>query len=57
MHHARALSDLRVWMCHLCSLVDAPAEKAGERRSVEPLRTNIPPLPPIAATARQYRLG
>ena len=56
MHHARALSDLRVWMCHLCSLVDAPAEKAGDGRS-EPLRTNIPPLPPIAATARQYRLG
>jgi hypothetical protein len=43
-------------MCHLCSLVDAPAEKAGDGRS-EPLRTNIPPLPPIAATARQYRLG
>jgi hypothetical protein len=58
VRYTRALSDLRVWMCHLCALVggvgdeereDAPAGAASS--------TTRPPLEPIRAVGKPYRLG
>ncbi len=55
MHYSRALSDLRVWMCHLCSLVGG----VGETADADPTSVlgALPPLEPIRAVGKPYRLG
>lgn len=59
MHYTRALSDLRVWMCHLCSIAggvgDAEGEDAAALAAV-PIGT-VPPLEPIRPVGKPYRLG
>jgi len=54
MHYGRALSDLRVWMCHLCSIVggvgDTDTRGDAEDRA-------LPPLDPVRAVGKPYRLG
>ena len=57
MHYGRALSDLRVWMCHLCSIVGGVGDS-----DVDPLREvagsgTLPPLDPVRAVGKPYRLG
>ena len=57
MHYGRALSDLRVWMCHLCSIVggvgDSDVDSMGEVAG----SGTLPPLDPVRAVGKPYRLG
>ena len=58
MHYSRALSDLRVWMCHLCSLVGGVGDEEAEDGTVRAGSiTGVPPLEPIRAVGKPYRLG
>lgn len=57
MHYARALSDLRVWMCHLCSLVGGVGEEADEVHAKPAFAVTVPPLEPVRAVGKPYRLG
>ena len=59
MHYTRALSDLRVWMCHLCSIAggvgDEESDDAAAALAVP--MGSVPPLEPIRAVGKPYRLG
>jgi hypothetical protein len=56
MHYARALSDLRVWMCHLCSIVGGVGDAETPERDPNSGRA-LPPLEPVRAVGKPYRLG
>jgi hypothetical protein len=56
MHYTRALSDLRVWMCHLCSIVGGVGEPDPSMSGPEGSGT-VPPLEPLRAVGKPYRLG
>ncbi|MBM3671391.1 MAG: hypothetical protein FJW86_04295 [Actinobacteria bacterium] len=58
MHYTRALSDLRVWMCHLCSIVGGVGEDEAPDPALAaaPIGT-VPPLEPIRPVGKPYRLG
>ena len=53
MHYSRALSDLRVWMCHLCSIVGG----VGDTDAPDAENSALPPLDPVRAVGKPYRLG
>jgi hypothetical protein len=57
MHYARALSDLRVWMCHLCSIVGGVGDSSGDPLNDAGGSAALPPLDPVRAVGKPYRLG
>jgi hypothetical protein len=57
MHYTRALSDLRVWMCHLCSIAGGVGEDEAEEAALVVASGVVPPLEPIRAVGKPYRLG
>jgi hypothetical protein len=56
MHYSRALSDLRVWMCHLCSIVGGVGDTDGSDHDADS-NSMLPPLEPVRAVGKPYRLG
>ncbi|MEX0666620.1 MAG: hypothetical protein WD598_17855 [Acidimicrobiia bacterium] len=57
MHYTRALSDLRVWMCHLCSIAGGVGDEADDGAAYAVPVGSVPPLEPIRAVGKPYRLG
>jgi hypothetical protein len=57
VHYTRALSDLRVWMCHLCSIVGGVGDTDPDALGDERRESTVPPLEPVRAVGKPYRLG
>jgi hypothetical protein len=57
VNYARALSDLRVWMCHLCSIAGGVGETDPDALDDEASEETLPPLEPVRAVGKPYRLG
>jgi hypothetical protein len=58
VHYTRALSDLRVWMCHLCSIAGGVGDADAEDGAALAVPMGVvPPLEPVRAVGKPYRLG